>query len=68
MKYILTMIFFASIVGADDDIVDEIVPLIPVEETEYVTLRGDSLPAPDPAPVVVYPIEGFIRIEEDELP
>ena len=68
MKYILIMIFFSSIVSADDEIVDGVVPLIPVEETEYVTLRGDSLPAPDPAPVVIYPIEEFIRIEEDDLP
>jgi hypothetical protein len=68
MKYILIMIFFSSIVSADDEIVDGVVPLIPVEETEYVNLRGDSLPAPDPAPVVIYPIEEFIRIEKDNLP
>ena len=68
MKYLLTMILFSSIGSADGDIVNEGVLSIPMEETEYVTLRGDSLPAPDPAPAVIYPIEEFIRIEEDELP
>ena len=65
MKYVLTMIFFSSIVSADNEVVYEGVPPIVYEEMGYITIRGDSVPAPNPAPVVVYPIEDFIRIEEE---
>jgi len=68
MQRLLIMMLFSSILSADDEIKSEEMPSIPVEETEYVILRGDTVPAPVTEPVVVYPIEDFIRIEEDDLP
>ena len=59
------MMLFSSILSADDEIKGEDMPSIPVEETESIILRGDTVPAPVTEPVVVYPIEDFLRINED---
>ena len=61
MQYVLAMMLFSSI--AHDEMVDKGGVSIPVEATEYITIRGDSVPVLDP--IVIYPIEEFIRIEED---
>lgn len=66
MQYVLIMILFSSIVSADAEILDGETPSMPVEETEYVTLRGNSVPVPIPDSIVIYPIADFVRIEEDE--
>ncbi len=68
MKYIFPMILFSFVVSADDKIVDEVIPPIPLKKTECIILRGDSLPTPNAVSIVIYPIEEFIRIEEDGLP
>lgn len=63
MQYLLIMMLFSSILSADDEIKSEEMSLIPVEETEYVMLRGDTIPVPIAEPVVVFPIEDFVRVE-----
>jgi len=56
------MALFASVLSANDEIID--VDSMPLEEIKYITIRCDSIPAPAPVPIIVYPIEDFIRIEE----
>jgi hypothetical protein len=59
------MIFFSSIVSADNEIVTEEVQTISCERMQYMTIRGDSVPVLDPDLAVIYPIENFILIEEE---
>lgn len=66
MQRLLIVVLFSSILSANDEIKGEEMSSIPVEETEYVILRGDTTPAPVTKPIVVYPIEDFILIEEDQ--
>ncbi len=65
MQRLLIMLLFSSILSADNEIKCGEVSSIPVEETECIIIKGNAVPAPAKEPVVVYPIEDFLRIEED---
>ena len=66
MRYPLIMILFSSILNADaDGGKNAEIQSIPVEETICVTLRDDTIASSVAEEGVIYPIEDFIRIEEE---
>ena len=61
MQHALILILFSSTLGVSNATLDIKESLVPVEELEYIIVRGDAVLPPDP--VVLYPIENAPLLE-----